>query len=587
MSTTTAPVTGGFTLPASIAKGDRNNKLFSYACSLQAKALSDSEIRDKVYRANEEHCNPPIEASEVDSVVSSALKYEKGLSPEYQRQAEEKTKDETQTSEHGCSIDVTPLFKNRGLAIGGALADLFANCRRDRVRWVPEAKCWYAYDGVRWVDGTSGGKEIASDVLCEFVRTVRACVIFQPEGEARNALDKALYKYGDETARRHLLEDSKRRLTTSITEFDTNPKLLNCRNCTLELKPVLAKRDHRASDLITKVAGCDYDENAGYGDWLEFLGETFEGCADQIPFLQRSMGLALAGDISLERFYIFVGKTRTGKSTTVSAIKNVLGEADNGGYAITGQAETFTAAKRNAQGASADLAIFHGAKFADIPELSSAHTFDVETLKRITGRDSITARKLHQNPFTFTAYCTCVITANSFPKVPNDDTLFTSNRVAPITFNNKVSEGVRRSEKGRTLKERMEEPRYLSGVLNWMLAGLEQDSVFGTLPLPASSALALAKYTHSQDRIGLFIEDSCDTGEGKYYALKPLYQAYSQWCREYGERALGRTRFKEDLEKRGYAFKERMNANGKHHRSVFLGIALKDCCLEADEGGEK
>ena len=582
MNTNDRPVTAGFTLPPIIGKGERNKTLYRYACSLQAKSLSDDDIRTEVLRANEAHCSPPLQLSEVNRVIENALKFEKGLSPEYQKKADAQTA-ECAGWYNGSRFDFSPLLYPGGIARGGELANLFADYVRDKVRWIPDKKCWYAYDGIRW-RGEGKGKAIAENALLDFILEAKAYAIARSmNNEEWNRVGKDLYRYGDPPARRNLLEDSKRRLSTDPTEFDANPNLFNCRNCTLELKPTIVRREHRASDLITKVAGCDYDENTGYGEWLEFLDETFEGCADQIPFLQRSMGLALAGDTSPERFYIFIGTTRTGKSTTVSAIKNVLGKAENGGYAISGQAETFTAQKRSAQNASPDVAMYYGARFADIPELSSAHTFDVERLKQITGGDDITARFLHGNPFTFKPSCTCVITANSFPKIPNDDTLFTSNRIAPITFHNRVPEEVRASKRGRTLKERMKEPRYLSGVLNWMLAGLEQDSVFEPLPLPTSSALVLAKYTHSQDRIGLFIEECCDTGEGKYYALKPLYQAYSQWCKECGERALGRTSFKGELQKRGYGFKDRVKKNGKHLRSVFLGIAPNDCCLEVDE----
>lgn len=69
----------GFSLPATIAEGGRNDTLFRYAASLQAKGVSDSVIRDELLRSNEERCQPPLEDKDIEVILDSVLRrYKKG-----------------------------------------------------------------------------------------------------------------------------------------------------------------------------------------------------------------------------------------------------------------------------------------------------------------------------------------------------------------------------------------------------------------------------------------------------------------------------------------------------------------------------
>lgn len=67
-----------FELPATIANGTRNDILFKYACSLQSKAIPNDAILDYVMLANTTRCADPLPDDEVQTLVESALGYEKG-----------------------------------------------------------------------------------------------------------------------------------------------------------------------------------------------------------------------------------------------------------------------------------------------------------------------------------------------------------------------------------------------------------------------------------------------------------------------------------------------------------------------------
>ena len=69
-----------FTSPEKIPDGKRNATIFKMACSLQAKGLADGSILAACLAENESKCSPPLDNGEVQKIVESALKHDKGLS---------------------------------------------------------------------------------------------------------------------------------------------------------------------------------------------------------------------------------------------------------------------------------------------------------------------------------------------------------------------------------------------------------------------------------------------------------------------------------------------------------------------------
>ena len=68
-----------FVLPAEIMEGGRNDTLFKYAASLQAKGVADNAILQEVERVNMEKCIPPLDGKDVETIVKSVLgRYKKG-----------------------------------------------------------------------------------------------------------------------------------------------------------------------------------------------------------------------------------------------------------------------------------------------------------------------------------------------------------------------------------------------------------------------------------------------------------------------------------------------------------------------------
>lgn len=67
-----------FSMPEVVSAGERNHMLFKFACMMQAKGASDNAVFAATMAENMAKCNPPMDEKEVRTLVSSALKYEKG-----------------------------------------------------------------------------------------------------------------------------------------------------------------------------------------------------------------------------------------------------------------------------------------------------------------------------------------------------------------------------------------------------------------------------------------------------------------------------------------------------------------------------
>lgn len=67
-----------FIVPALISAGKRNDTLYRLACSLQAKGLPDAAIMAAIKQTNLASCEIPVDDDEIQQIVSSAIRHQKG-----------------------------------------------------------------------------------------------------------------------------------------------------------------------------------------------------------------------------------------------------------------------------------------------------------------------------------------------------------------------------------------------------------------------------------------------------------------------------------------------------------------------------
>lgn len=69
---------GRFTLPQETRQGGRNDTLHRYGASLRAQNYPPEKIRDLLTKYNRESCRPPVDDRELETIISSVLRYPAG-----------------------------------------------------------------------------------------------------------------------------------------------------------------------------------------------------------------------------------------------------------------------------------------------------------------------------------------------------------------------------------------------------------------------------------------------------------------------------------------------------------------------------
>ena len=90
-----------------------------------------------------------------------------------------------------------------------------------------------------------------------------------------------------------------------------------------------------------------------------------------------------------------------------------------GDYAKTAPMETFTDSKNDRH--PTDMAMLQGARMVFAQETESGKNWGESRLKSLTGGDSITARFMRQDFFTFVPKFKLLISGNHMPKFKNVD----------------------------------------------------------------------------------------------------------------------------------------------------------------------
>lgn len=448
---------------------------------------------------------------------------------------------------------------------------LFAEVFKNQHRYNPSRKDFMRYDGKRWVDDIEGlsarkSGKLLSDALVRYAVNV----------DADGKYLKAVTPLCNLRNRDAMLKDSRDIHYFTNEQLDTNDYLLNLQNGTLDLSENAPRfREHDPDLLLSKICNVEYDPAAVCNEWEKFLLEIMQGDRDKIRYLQKIAGLSLTGNTQEETCFILYGSTtRNGKSTFCETLIYLLGD-----YALTMKPETL-AVKQNldSRQASGDVARLAGCRFVNASEPPKRMLFDTALLKSLLGRDSITARHLHQREFEFIPKFKLVINTNYLPTI-TDDTVFSSGRINVISFDRHFEP----HEQDKHLKDRLRQKRELSGILNWCIEGLRLYRKEGLEP-PEAVRSATNSYRTDSDKIGNFINE-CLNKTGRNSKAKDIYDAYAKWCDDNGYGCENKGNFFSELKGKGL-FAASGTVDGKTARNIVRGYTLDSGFSSISDGLE-
>ena len=317
----------------------------------------------------------------------------------------------------------------------------------------------------------------------------------------------------------------------------------------------------------------DFDENVWSNLYDDTCSQIFNEDAECIRALAQWFGYNLVPDMTQEKLMIFIGDTRTGKSTILETLHSMLGKDQysatsfqalantHGLYSLIGKLAATLGDARTPRKGEADAAL--------------------QTILQITGRDSITINPKYLQQFD--AYMTCrfTIAMNDLPGFSDPAKALVARSII-LNFPN--------SYVGRedfTLKDRLRKEAREGKLINFALQGLKDLREQGRFTMPESSKLLLQQLTEITAPVTAFVKECCTKNVDTYVTRSQLYEAWEMWCGKTGHKAGNNVYF-------GRWFKQacptaiefRPEINGRR-QYAYRGLELQDWVYEQYLGRPK
>ncbi len=425
-----------------------------------------------------------------------------------------------------------------------ALIDRFG----DVLRHCADRGRWYAWDGAVWAPcpRTAGpAREYAKRVARTLPERNDKDVSFKKKSLSAVGISAMLTQAA-----------SDERVAVDFDQLDAHPWELNTPGGIVDLATgqLLPSDPQR---LHTRLTACTPDPDADRRPWLKFLDTTFGGDQALIDYMQRLVGYSAVGLVRDHVLPYCFGSGGNGKGVFLETCIRVLRD-----YATTAPAGFLMA--KTFQGHETELARLSGARMVLCSEVNDDDRFDEARVKLLTGGDSITARFMQQDHFTFSPTHQLWAMGNHQPGVRAGGPSFWR-RLRLIPFLHQVDpaeviddlQGIFSTEHG-------------PAVLSWIIEGAVAYHT-GGLQAPESVLAATKGYARNQDTVTRFLEEMCHVGGAPAVTTKVtvLRQAYETWCRETGDHPVSAKAFTQALQRHG------VDSTRTSTARLYVGIALR------------
>jgi putative DNA primase/helicase len=279
-------------------------------------------------------------------------------------------------------------------------------------------------------------------------------------------------------------------------------------------------------------------------------------------FVQQVAGVGLLGAVHEHILTILTGTGANGKSVFDHAIRFTLGD-----YAITAEPDLFM--HRDGAHPTGEMDL-RGVRWVSVSESDKDRRLAEATVKRLTGGDTVRARRMRQDFVEFEASHTAVLITNHLPKVSGDDPAIWR-RLRVVPFDVVIPE----DEQDRGLGEKL--AAEADAILSWIVDGFRDYLKTGKLAEPARVRTATDAYHTASDAVSRFIAECCVTGHDGQHGrgvirstTTELHKAWVGWQIQDGCEPLGIRAFGLALDNKGYPTSA--PSQGNRYRK---GIGLK------------
>ena len=270
---------------------------------------------------------------------------------------------------------------------------------------------WYYFNGIRWVEDPSA-TELSSRITNQIA----------PMFEGNSKILKKLLNNG---SRQDVINECARIYYDKefMEKIDTDFTLLGFNNGIYDIKEGKL-RQGQPQDYVSKSVGYDYEE---FEEDDQHIIDTFTLFAQIYPQEKQSkenfqlfevvlliLSACLFGGHLQQLFYIFTGTGSNGKSLLFSLLKLALGE-----YISLLDSNYFTQKQKNNSSApQPELASLRGCRCVYSFEPEEDTIFQMGSVKRLTGGDTIRTRDVYGKLFNYNPIFTLFFICNKVPTLP-------------------------------------------------------------------------------------------------------------------------------------------------------------------------
>lgn len=404
---------------------------------------------------------------------------------------------------------------------------------------------WMFWDGQRWV--LNAEPEVYMLVLQYADDLYGQARVALQAAEDKNAQDRALALYKQavrlrsSSGQKGLMTQVQRVVNEPKPEsYDALPWDLNTPDGIIDLRSG-EMRPHDPRAKCTKITAFGVEADSDDAEWHRFISYVTGGDVDFARYIQTLAGMAAVGAVYEEGLVISYGSGGNGKSTLFGVLRSVLGE-----YARSVNPDVLTTTSTHTD--QSYVAALRGCRLAIMGETEEGARFGVAQMKRLTSRDTISARQLYKDPIEFDPTHTTIMHTNHLPRLNSLDG-GTRRRiaVAPFTAAKPPQEVITNYEQQLTR-------RCGAAVLRWIVEGAKIFYTQGCkLQKPECVLKATEEYLSDEDWLAQYLTERCEQGRNKQVSVTALLLDYRAWAERQGEYVRKRNDFQKAMEMRGFS----------------------------------
>lgn len=319
-----------------------------------------------------------------------------------------------------------------------------------------------------------------------------------------------------------------------------NSVLINVKNGTLEItRGQISLREFKLENGLIYQMNYDYNPKASN---LIFQNNYLDKVLPkdlQLILAEAIANIFIKNDfIKLEKVPMLLGSGANGKSVVFEILNALLGEENISNYSLE------TLLDRNGYGRG----MISGKLVNYASEISGK--INANIFKQLASNEEIDARLPYGNPFIIKNYAKLMFNCNTLPETDESSNAF-YRRLLIIPFDKTIPE----KEQDKELSNKIIKNE-LSGVLNWVLEGLQRLIIQKNFSQSAAVDNALLTYKRSSDNVILFIsENNYKRSVKSFQTIKFLYDDYKNFCIDWNYRPINKNKFISKIKSLNYDIK--------------------------------